>query len=233
MVRNPPSTQSRLTIYESATFVRLSPAAIEFSRVRTQGGIGLATQAAYLGICNPGDESHSLIREPMSHRRARRNSVSRATPGWTKLASSRRLIASIVRRSSSVVARLICLRCIALLLALHAAQLVSQRPTSTGRALAGDAGKLARMALVPDDETNDLRAGFCATQRRTTAEVQLRQRTAVSFSVFFALRRKLLPSFRLIKRYCFVGAVPFNDGHLFRGVSPSIASTRPSTMRKA
>ena len=53
-----------------------------------------------LGGCNPGDASHSLICEPVSACRAFRISSSRAAPGGSCKASSRRRFASWVSRTS-------------------------------------------------------------------------------------------------------------------------------------
>jgi hypothetical protein len=54
----------------------------------------------YFGGCSSGDRSHSLMCEPVSAWRAFRRRVSRAAPGGSVLAFSRRRFASSARRSS-------------------------------------------------------------------------------------------------------------------------------------
>ena len=56
-----------------------------------------------LGGCNPGDASHSLMCEPVSACRAFRISSSRAAPGGSCKASSRRRFASCANRTSRLV----------------------------------------------------------------------------------------------------------------------------------
>src|SRR3954447_14683722 len=56
-----------------------------------------------LGGCKPGDSSHALICEPVSACRALRISSSRASPGGSCKASSRRRFASCASRTSRVV----------------------------------------------------------------------------------------------------------------------------------
>jgi hypothetical protein len=63
-----------------------------------------------LGGCNPGDASHSLMCEPVSACRAFRIRSSRAAPGGSCEASSRRRFASWVSRTSSGVDWMILLR---------------------------------------------------------------------------------------------------------------------------
>jgi hypothetical protein len=56
-----------------------------------------------LGGCKPGDSSHALICEPVSACRALRISSSRASPGGSCKASSRRRFASCANRTSRLV----------------------------------------------------------------------------------------------------------------------------------
>lgn len=56
----------------------------------------------YLGDCNPGELSHSLMWDAVSAWLAFRRSSSRRTPGGRPSACLRRLAASVVRRYSNV-----------------------------------------------------------------------------------------------------------------------------------
>ncbi len=53
-----------------------------------------------VGLCSSGDESHSLMCEPVSACRALRRRDSRAAPGGSDLACARRRFASSARRTS-------------------------------------------------------------------------------------------------------------------------------------
>ena len=52
----------------------------------------------HFGVSKPGDDSHSVVREAVSARRALRISRSCRTPGWVPIASLRKRCASSFRR---------------------------------------------------------------------------------------------------------------------------------------